>query len=403
MQYAELTDRISGESVDTWDVHYRAMRRLEAGDDIYLMSVGQESDSSSPAGVVDAAVESLLNARHHYTAVEGESGLREAIARRHSKLCGAAVDANCVVVFAGAQNALFATAQVLLQAGDEVILIEPYYTTYPATVTASGATLVSVALEPEEGFQLDADRVIGSITNRTRAILLNSPNNPTGAIYPKESLQSLVDACRLRDIWLISDEVYSDIIDDPPPCRLHGLTGAADVVVTVSSVSKSHRMTGWRIGWAIGPRELAKHLYNLNLCMSYGLPAFTQDAARHALTHETAVTNDIKNRLKRQRKVVVEGLRCVSGTELYSGGGGMFVILDIRKLGVDSMTFAAGLLEHEGVSVQPLAGFGASCEGLIRISAVLGEERLQEACKRISRYAQSRRWQINRHSRSRAT
>ncbi len=158
MQYADLTDRISGESVDTWDVHYRAMKRLQAGDDIYLMSVGQESDSSSPAGVVDAAVESLRNARHHYTAVDGESGLREAIARRHSKLCGAAVDADCVVVFSGAQNALFATAQVLLQAGDEVILIEPYYTTYPATVTASGATLVSVALRISTG-RRQADRL----------------------------------------------------------------------------------------------------------------------------------------------------------------------------------------------------------------------------------------------------
>jgi arginine:pyruvate transaminase len=389
MRYADLTERIAGKSVDTWDVHYRAMQRMEAGDDIFLLSVGQESDSTTPASIVDAAVESIRGGRHHYTAVEGEAALRRAIAHRHSQRCGLHIDPEDVVVFAGAQNALFATAQTLLQTGDEVILIEPYYTTYPATVTASGATQVSVALKPEEGFQLDVERVAGAITDRTRAILINTPNNPTGAVYERSSLQALVDICRRNDIWLISDEVYSDIIEGPAPCSLLSLEGAADVLVTVSSVSKSHRMTGWRIGWAIGPRELTNHMYNLNMCMSYGLPAFTQDAALHALMHETAVTAEIRERIARQRRVVVEGLQSIPGSELYSEGGGMFVILDIRQLGVDSMMFASNLLEHEGVSLQPLTGFGASCEGLIRVSTVLGEERLREACRRIARYIAS--------------
>lgn len=389
MHYADLTERISGESVDTWDVHYRAMSRLEAGDDILLMSVGQESDSTSPAGVVDAAIDSIRNGRHHYTAVEGEAALRRAIAHRHSQRCGVHIDAEDVVIFSGAQNALFATAQLLLQTGDEVILIEPYYTTYPATVTASGATLVSVALRPEDGFQLDVERVIAAFTERTRAVLVNSPNNPTGTIYPRGPLQALVDACRRENVWLISDEVYIDIVEEPAPCSPRALKGAADVVITVSSVSKSHRMTGWRIGWAIGPRKLAKHMYNLNMCMSYGLPAFTQDAALHALMHESAVTDEIRQQLARQRKVVIEGLQSVPGTELYCGGGGMFVTLDIRKLGIDAMKFASDLLEHEGVSLQPLTGFGASCEGLIRVSTVLGEDRLREACVRIARYIRS--------------
>ena len=386
MRYADLTNRISGESVDTWDVHYHAMRRLEAGDDIFLMSVGQESDSLTPAGVVDEAVKSLRSGRHHYTAVEGEAALRRAIAHRHSRRCDVHIDPEDVVVFSGAQNALFATAQILLQEGDEVILIEPYYTTYPATVTASGATAVSVPLRSQEGFQLNVELVAGAITERTRAILVNSPNNPTGAVYDRSGLQSLVDICREKNIWLVSDEVYADIVDDPTPCSLRSLDGAADICVTVSSVSKSHRMTGWRIGWAIGPRELAHHMYNLNMCMSYGLPAFTQDAAIHALMHESSVTVEIRQRLATQRKAVIEGLQSVPGTELYCDGGGMFVILDISRLGVDSMTFASNLLEHEGVSLQPLTGFGPSCEGLVRVSTVLREERLREACKRISRY-----------------
>jgi arginine:pyruvate transaminase len=292
-------------------------------------------------------------------------------------------------VFVGAQNALFATAQVLLQAGDEVILIEPYYTTYPATVTASGATLVPVVLTPEESFQLDARRVIAAITPRTRAIVINSPNNPTGAIYTREPLQALVNACRERNIWLVSDEVYVDVVDDPALCRPFSLDGAEEVVISISSVSKTHRMTGWRIGWAIGPKKISHHYYNLNMCMSYGLPGFTQEAALHALRYEHEVTSEIAQRLAKQRAVVIEALESIPGIELYHGGGGMFVMMNIGSLRVDAMDFAAGLLDAESVSVQPCNGFGKNCSNLIRVSAVLKDDSLREACKRIARYIAS--------------
>ena len=135
MHFSSLTQRISGESVDAWDVHYEGLARLEAGEDIIILSVGQETEELTPAAIVDAAVRSLQSGRHHYTPVEGSLALRKAIAERHRELTGQEItEANCAV-FAGAQNALFAAAQCLLEHGDEVILIEPYYTTYPATVT----------------------------------------------------------------------------------------------------------------------------------------------------------------------------------------------------------------------------------------------------------------------------
>lgn len=386
MRYADLTRRIAGESVDTWATHYEAMRRMHAGKEIFLLSVGQESDMLSPPGVAAAGISSIENGRHHYTPIEGDQALRQAIAQRHAEQNGKVVGPECVTVFAGAQNALFATAQVLLQAGDEVILIEPYYTTYPATFTASAATPVPVVLTPEESFQLDAQRVIAAMTPRTRVIVINSPNNPTGAIYTREPLQALVDACRERNIWLVSDEVYMDVVDDPMLCRPFALDGAEGVVISVSSVSKTHRMTGWRVGWAIGPKEISRHYYSLNMCMSYGLPGFTQEAALHALQHEHEVTSQITRRLAKQRAVVIEELKSIPGTELYSDGGGMFVMMNISALGVDAMAFAAGLLDTEGVSVQPCNGFGRNLGGLIRVSAVLKEDSLHEACKRIARY-----------------
>lgn len=397
MRFADLTYRIAGESIDTWDVHYRAMERLDAGEDIYLMSVGQESDAFSPAGVMNAAVDSIRAGRHHYTAVQGDSSLRRAIARRYEKNFARDIDPDSVVVFAGAQNALFATAQVLLQPGDEVILIEPYYTTYPATFSASGADLVSVVLAPEEQFQLQADRVLDAITDRTRAIVVNTPNNPTGAVYTRAPLQTLVDVCRQRGIWLIADEVYVDIVAGEV-CRVGALPGAEDVVVSISSVSKSHRMTGWRIGWAVGPRALADHYYNLNMCMSYGLPGFTQDAAIYALECRQDVARDVASQLVRRRQIVLAELGDAAGVTVHGGGGGMFVILDIRDLGMNSMQFATGLLDAEGVSVQPLTGFGKSCEGLVRVSAVLQEDRLREACRRMVGYIASARAHRHRQS-----
>ncbi len=386
MHYADLTRRIAGKSVDTWKVHYRAMERLRRGEDILLLSVGQESDAVTPLRVVDRAVESLRGGRHHYTPVQGERDLRETIAARYRDTRDRAVDAECVSVFAGAQNALFACTQVLLQPRDEVILLEPFYTTYPAAFGCTGAKLVPLALRAEEGFQLDPKRVAAAITANTRAIVVNSPNNPTGAVYSRAALRSLVDLCRDRRIWLISDEVYFDVVEHPDLCSPFGLPGAEEIVISVSSVSKSHRMTGWRVGWAVAPREMASHFYNLNMCMSYGLPGFCQDAAREAILNAAGTPREVSRRIAEQRKTLIEGLSGIRGIRVFGDGGGMFVMANIRALGSSADEFAAGLLESESVSVQPCTGFGNSCKDLIRISAVLDVTRLDEACRRIARY-----------------
>ncbi|MDH3451363.1 MAG: pyridoxal phosphate-dependent aminotransferase, partial [Gammaproteobacteria bacterium] len=272
MQYSSIIERIAGKSVSAWNVHYQALARAAAGEDVIVLSVGQETDQTSPQTVVDAGVRSIQSGRHHYTSVQGELPLREAIAEHHSTHTGQRIDADRVSVFSGAQNALFAAAQVLLERGDEVILLEPYYTTYPATFSAAGATLVEVPTRPEDGFQFDFDTVVAKVTPRTRAIVVNTPNNPTGAVYSRDSLEQLVAFCAECDIWLISDEVYATLVAPGEAVSPCGLPGGEKVCVTVSSISKSHRMTGWRIGWVVGPPGMAPHRYNLALCMSYGLP-----------------------------------------------------------------------------------------------------------------------------------
>ncbi len=389
MKFSSVTERIAGDSVDVWDVHYRGMARLEAGEDIILLSVGQETDEQTPPLIVDAAVDSLRQGRHHYSAVAGIPSLRAAIARRHRELTGQTVGADNCIVFAGAQNALFAVCQCVLDHGDEVILSEPYYTTYPATVTASGARLVGVPVTAENSFRIDPDAIAAAVTPRTRAIVLNSPNNPTGAVYTRAQFEAVVDLCLAKDIWLISDEVYQEILPATSRFSPASLERAAPVCITISSLSKSHRMTGWRMGWAVGPKELVGHLYNLSMCMSYGLPSFIQDAAVVALEKDRETAATVGAAMDERRRVFVDALAGTPGIGVFSAEGGMFVVLDIRELPVDGFAFADGLLDRHDVAVLPCDGFGASGAGLLRISLCAPAERLVVAAERIVEYVES--------------
>ena len=386
MKFSSLTDRISGESVDAWDVHYDGLARLEAGEEIIVLSVGQETHETTPVEIVDSAIESLRAGRHHYTPVEGLLELRKAIAKRHHELTGQVVDENNCAVFAGAQNALFAAAQIALETGDEVILIEPYYTTYPATVTASGATIVAVPVKAENNFQIDPDDVIAAITPKTSVIVLNSPNNPTGAVYTREQFKPLLDICVENEIWLINDEVYQEILVASDRASPAGLPGADKVCVTISSLSKSHRMTGWRIGWIVGPTEFVDHLRNLSMCMAYGLPEFTMDAAITAFQLGTETADQVRANMDRRRKILEDRLSGVPDLDFYSSVGGMYVVLDVRKLPVSSYQFSRDMLDNYDVTVLACDGFGETGKGLIRISLCAEDENMKIACQKISAY-----------------
>ncbi len=389
MKFSTLTQRISGESVDAWKVHYEGLARREAGEDVIILSVGQETDEHTDDEIVNSAVDSLRNGRHHYAQVEGTLALRKAIAKRHNELTGQGVDESNCAVFTGAQNALFAAAQCVLEHGDEVILIEPYYTTYLATFTASGATPVSVPVTAENNFQIDPDDVLAAITKRTKAIVLNSPNNPVGAVYTLEQFKPIVDICVEKEIWLINDEVYQEILLPQDRASPASLAGADQVCITVSSLSKSQRMTGWRLGWIVGPKPLMENLYNLSMCMTYGLPEFIMDAAVTAFQMGAVTADKVRKNMDSRRKILVNKLLGIDGLNVFSSAGGMYVVLDVRESGISSRDFARNMLDQYDVAVLPCDGFGASGRGLIRISLGVSEDKLIIACERIIKYVKT--------------
>jgi arginine:pyruvate transaminase len=302
------------------------------------------------------------------------------------KLTGQQVSPDQVVVLAGAQCALFAAFQCLVDPGDEVIVFEPAYVTYPATVAAADAVLVPVPLRPENGFHLDPADLRRALTPRTRAILWNSPNNPTGAVATAEELAALASTACEHDLWLVSDEVYATLVFTGQHRSPAALPGMAERTVTVSSVSKSHAMTGWRLGWLIGPEPLAHHAGRLALCMLYGSPGFIQDAATTALAHDHPELATMRERFRRRRDTVLDHLANLPGIRCHEPAGGMFVMLDVRGTGRSATDFAHGLLAAENVSLLPGDAFGSPAAGHVRLSLTVSEERLVEACGRIRRH-----------------
>lgn len=386
MRFSDLTQRIAGDGAAAWDIHYRAIALQEQGHDILLLSVG-DPDFDTPAPIVQAAIDSLLTGNTHYAEVRGKRALRESIARRHQQRSGQQVYADHVVVLSGAQCALFSVVQCVLNPGDEVIVAEPMYVTYEAVFGACGAVVIPVPVRSENGFRVLPEDVAARITPRTRALALNSPHNPSGASLSRPTWEALAELCIAHDLWLISDEVYSELLFEGEHISPASLPGMAQRTATLNSLSKSHAMTGWRVGWVVAPQALAGHLENLALCMLYGSPDFIQDAAVVALEAELPELEAMRQAYRQRRDLVCESLSACPGLRALRPDGGMFVMVDIRETGLSAQAFADRLLDRHGVSVLAGEAFGPSAAGHIRLGLVLGAAQLRDACQRIARCA----------------
>jgi arginine:pyruvate transaminase len=385
---SSLAGRIAAVGTGSWLVHELATRRRRDGHDVIVLSLG-EPDFRPPETAVEAAVEGLRGGRTHYTYARGEPRVLRAIAGLASKQAGREVAPDRIVFFPGSQAALFAVLLCLVESGDEIVVPEPAYSTYPGAVAASGAARVDVPLSPGRRFHLRVEDVEAAITPRTRAILVNSPHNPTGAVATREELEGVAALCRDHGLWLVADEVYASFAYTRPHTSVLALDGAEELAVSLGSLSKSHAMTGFRHGWAVAPVELAARLALLLESMLFGSPPFVQDAGVAALADEAA-TASMRDAYERRARLLVAVLDGAPGLVAHPPEGGMFVLVDIRPTGLSGEEFALALLEEEDVAVTPTDGFGRSGYGHVRIALAADEERLAEAGRRIARFAARR-------------
>lgn len=389
MKFADVVSRLVGQGYGGWSVHGKARTLIANGVDVIMLTIG-DPDFDTPPAIVERAVESLRQGRTHYTPAVGELKLRQAIAEHHTHYTGQAVTYENVAVVQGAQCGLYVAAMCTLQAGDEVIMSDPVYSTYPPVIGATGATPVYVQLKPELNFHPDLDEVAAAITPRTRAILFNTPHNPTGAVLRPDEIESLAELALRHKLWLITDEVYSNFTFTQPHASPAALTDLADQCITISSLSKSHAMTGWRLGWIVGPKALIEHAGNLLAVMAYGGPPFIQDGALTALTSALTEVETMRHSYRRRRDLVHELLADTPGVRCCNTEGGMYALLDIRSSGLSSMDFADQACEQAKVAMLPGDAFGPSLAGYLRLSLVVPEERLVEACRRVQQFAVAR-------------
>ena len=382
MRFSPLVARVAGRGSAAWDVHVEARRRQQAGEDIIFLTVG-DPDQDPPDAVIEATVEALRAHRIHYAPTIGFPAVREAIAARVAHRTGQLCTADNVAVVSGAQGGVFSAVQCLAGPGDEIVVAEPIYATYEAVIGASGAQMITFPLRPDTGFHPDLDALARAITPKTRVVWINSPHNPTGAVFTRGEVERIAGLCREHDLWLLSDEVYEDLAFARPHIGAWSLPDMAERTVVVSSLSKSHALPAFRLGWMVGPPELIRHVSNLLLCMTYGSPAFIQDGALAALREDLPEVAALREDYRARAAMMSELLSAAPGCHPIPPEGGMFVLLDVRGTGLGAADFARRLLDSERVAVLPCDGFGPSAAGHLRIALSAPEGRLRDAAGRI--------------------
>jgi arginine:pyruvate transaminase len=388
MRYAPITDRLAGLGAEKWHVHFRAREKALRGDQVLFLSIG-EPEREAPAAIVEEAVGHLRAGRTRYSNGRGEPAVVAAICAHYSRRTGRDILPEQVIFTSGTQNALYAAMLTLASLGDEVIVPEPYYVTYDGVVAATGAALVPVRLTPESGFHLSAADLERAVTPASRVLLLNSPSNPTGAVLSREEILAIGEVCRQHDLWIVSDEVYAALVfgnrrfaspfDEPH---------LAERTVVVSSLSKSHAMTGYRAGWAVGPSEFSGRMQAISEVMLFGTQPFIQDAAAFALRGEFPEVEAMRRAYDSRARLIVSMLENRKGIRARMPEGGMFVFADIRPTGLTGEAFALGLLEEADVAVMPGEVFGPSGAGHIRLGLTVPEDTLIEALRRIVAFAE---------------
>jgi N-succinyldiaminopimelate aminotransferase len=346
-------------------------------------------DTDGPAEVIEAAVAALRGGRNQYPPGPGIPALREAVAAHQRRFYGIGLDPDGeVLVTTGATEAIAAALLALCEPGDEVVTFEPYYDSYAACIAMAGATRRLVTLRPPD-YAVHADELAAAFTPRTRAVLLNSPHNPTGKVFTRAELELVAGHCRDRDVLAITDEVYEHLVfDGREHVPLSTLTGMAERTLTISSSGKTFSFTGWKIGWATGPRALVAAVQTAKQFLTFVSGAPFQPAIAHALALDDAYFEAFRAGLQAKRDRLCGGLEA-AGLEVLRPAGTYFVTTDIRPLGEDDgHAFCLSLPERAGVVAVPTVVFYDAKEvgrPLVRFAFCKRDEVIDEAAARLTR------------------
>ena len=395
MTSSRLSARISAiaESA-TLKVDAKAKSLLAAGRPIISYAAG-EPDFPTPANIVDAASRAVLDPKNHrYTPAAGLPELREAIAAKTLRDSSLEVGINQVVVTNGGKQAVYQAFAALVDQGDEVIVPTPYWTTYPEAIKLAGGSMVEVFAGADQGYLVTVDQLEAARTDKTKVLLFVSPSNPTGAVYSPEQTKAIGEWALTHGIWVISDDIYQNLVYDGirAVSIVEAVPALADTTILVNGVAKSYSMTGWRLGWMVGPVDAMKGAANLQSHLTSNVSNISQRAAIEALTGPQDAVEKMRLAFDRRRKLMVSELNKIDGLDCPTPQGAFYVYPDVAGLlnrewaGVTpttSLELADLILEKAEVAVIPGEAFGPS--GYLRLSYALGDDALLEGVQRLQK------------------
>jgi (5-formylfuran-3-yl)methyl phosphate transaminase len=382
-----LVENISNRSRDispflVMDVLEKAFEMSKVGTDVIHLEVG-EPDFDTPTNVVEAGIRALKQGKTHYTSSIGIPDLRCAIADYHKLTYSVDVDPGNVIVTSGSSPAIFLALASILNAGDEVILSDPHYACYPNFLNFLDAVPVFIPVHPEDKFELDPDSVKRSITKKTKAIMINSPSNPTGTILEPATMKRLAGL----GLPIISDEIYHGLVYEGEE---HCILEFTDNAFVLNGFSKLYAMTGWRLGYVISRHEFVRPIQKMSQNFFISAADFIQYAGVEALRNTSAQTNKMKQIFNERRLVMLKRLRDIGFEIKHDPIGAFYVLCDARNFCTSSYDFAFEILREAHVGVAPGIDFGKNCEGFMRFSYTNSMENILEALDRLESFLKKR-------------
>src|SRR5438477_8117069 len=388
VRFAERMSRLGTEGAF---VTLARARKLEAeGKRIVHLEIG-EPDFATPDNIVEAAIRAMQNGYTHYTPASGIFEAREAVAGFVSRMLTTQVDPADVVLVPGSKNVLLFTLLACVEPGDEVILPDPGYPAYASQVSFIGAVPKRVTLREETGFRLDLDELRSLITPKTRMLIINTPQNPTGGVLTEEDIKTVCEIALEHDLMVVSDEIYSQLVYGFNHVSPMSQPGMRERTVLMDGLSKSYAMTGWRLGYAVAPKELAVKLEQLminSLSCSAGctqMPAIepvTMRESAHAVNRRAKV-------FEHRRNLVVDGLNEVPGVRCKLPQGAFYAFPNIEGTGFNERDLASRLLPQAGVAVLPGTAFGAAGTGFLRLAYTQSEDELKLGLDRVREFVEA--------------
>jgi arginine:pyruvate transaminase len=388
MKFAKVTTRLAGLGSEKWAVHIEGKRRAALGVPLIFLSIG-EPDAPPPEAILDVADRQMRAGRTRYAEGRGEANARRALARLYTRQTGRAIHENQFIYLPGTQTALYAAMRTVVDDGDEVLMADPYYATYEGVIAAAGGSPVPIRVDPDHGFHLKAADLERAITPRSRVLLMNTPSNPTGAVFTRSEIERIGRVCEKHDLWIISDEVYATLTyGNTVFASPFDVPGLEKRTIVVSSISKSHAMPGFRCGWIAASEEFCDRCIPVTETMLFGSQPFLEDAMAFALDNHFPEVDAMKRNYEARARALVKALEGSKKVSARMPEGGMFVMIDVRKTGLSGEAFAWRLLEEENVVTMPGESFGAGGSGHLRVALTVDADQITEACKRIAGLAE---------------